>query len=74
MDEKEKYINDMLSHFAIHQLLKQIKLDELLWDFDAVILYPSAMWDGKSIYPMIETGYTFTREMNDKLVQKIHNW
>ena len=55
-EEKEKFINEKLSQLPIHQLIKQIKLDELLWDFDAVSLYPSAMWDENSIYPRIETG------------------
>ena len=56
IDKKEKYINEKLSQLPIHQLIKQIKLEELLWDFDATSLYPSAMWDEKSIYPRIETG------------------
>ena len=45
----------------------------LLWDFDAVSLDPSANWDPKSIYPRIETGYAFKREMNDELVEKFNN-
>ena len=28
------------------------------------------MWDEKSIYPRIETGYAYTRDMNDELVEK----
>ena len=53
--------------------MKQIKLDELLWDFDAVSLYPSAMSDEKSIYPRIENGYAFTEDMKQELVQKFSN-
>ena len=49
MKKIKKYINEKLSQLPIHQLIKQIKLDELLWDFDAVSLYPSAMWDKNSI-------------------------
>ena len=45
----------------------------LLWDFEAVSLYPCAMWDENSIYPRIETGYAFTRDMNDELVEKFTN-
>ena len=45
---------------------------ELLWDYDAVSLYPSAMWDEKSIYPRIETGYAYTRDMNNELVEKFN--
>ena len=50
-----------------------MELIHLLWDFDAVNLYPSAMWDEKSIYPRIETGYAFTRDMNDELVENFNN-
>ena len=68
--EKENFINEKLSKLPKHQLLKEIKLEEMLWDFDAVSLYPSAIWDEKSIYPINETGYAFTKVMNDELVEK----
>ena len=71
-EEKEKFINEKLSKLPIHQLIKQIKLDELLWDFDAVSLYPSAMWDENSIYPRIETGYAFTKDTNNELVKNFN--
>ena len=45
----------------------------LLWDFDAVKLYPSAMWDKNSKYPKIETGYAFEKHMNNELVEKFTN-
>ena len=73
VEEKEKFINGKLSNLRIHKIIKRIELIQLLWDFDAVSLYPSAMWDEKSIYPRIETGYAFTRDMNDKLVEKFNN-
>ena len=31
------------------------------------------MWDENSICPRIETGYAYTRDMNDELVEKIIN-
>ena len=31
------------------------------------------MWDENSIYPRIETGYAFTRDMNNELVEKFIN-
>ena len=34
VEEKNIYINEKFSKLAIHQLIKQIKLDELLSDFD----------------------------------------
>ena len=70
---KERYINEKLSELPIHKIIKQIKLVELLWDFDATSLYPSAMWDEKSIYPRTETGYSFTRDMNKYLVHRFNN-
>ena len=72
VEEKEKYINEKLSQLRIHQLIKQVNIDELLWDFDAVSLYPSAMYDANSIYPRIEIGYAFTENMNDELVKKFN--
>ena len=30
------------------------------------------MWDEKSIYPRIETGYAYTKDMNDELVVKFN--
>ena len=73
MEEKEKYINEKLSNLRLQKLIKRIELVHLLWDFDAVSLYPSAIWDEKSIYPRIETGYAFTRDMNDEHVEKHNN-
>ena len=73
VDEKEKYTNGKLTQLRIHQLLKQLQLNDLLWDFDCTSLYPSAMWDKSSIYPKIETGYAFTPDMNDELVEKLNN-
>ena len=71
-EKKERYISEKLSELRLHKIIKRIELVHLLWDFDAVSLYPSAMWDEKSIYPRIETGYAFTRDMNDELVEKFN--
>ena len=73
VEEKEKYNNEKLSNPRLHKLIKQTELVQLLWDFDAVSLYLSAMWDEKSIYPKIKTGYAFTRDMNDEIVEKFNN-
>ena len=70
--EEKKIVNEKLGKLPIHQLSKQIKLYELLRDFDAVSLYPSAMWDEKRIYTRIEIRYAFTREMNKELAKKIN--
>ena len=70
-ENKENYINKKICGLRLHKLLKQIELIHLLWDFDAVS-YPSAMWDENSIYPRTETGYAYTRDMNDELVEKFN--
>ena len=67
------YINKKLGEFPIHKLIQELSLNDLLWDFDAVTLYPSAMSDSKSIYPGIETGYAYTPDMNNALVEKFKN-
>ena len=72
MKKKQKYISEKLSNLRLHKIIKRIELIHLLWDFDAVSLYPSAMWDEKSTYPRIETGYAFTKDMNDELVEKFN--
>ena len=35
-----------------------------MMDFDATSLYPKAMWDEKSVYPKMETGFVFKTHMN----------
>ena len=65
----EKYVIKKLGEVPIHQFSQQKILGDLLWDFAAVSLYPSAMSDEKSIYPKIETGYVFTPDMNNDLVE-----
>ena len=71
-DEKEIYINNKLSQIPIHSKLKKLSFSNVLMNFDATSLYPSAMWDDESIYPRIETGYPFTPDMNDEIVQKFN--
>ena len=71
-DGKQKYVNENLGNLRLHKLLQKIELTHLLWDFDAVSLYPPAVWDEKSIYPRIETGYAYTEDMNDEIVSKFN--
>ena len=73
VEEKEKCINEKLGDLRLHKIIKRIELIHLLWDFDAVSLYTSAMWDENSIYPKIETGYAFTNNKNDELVKNFNN-
>ena len=71
-EDKENYINKKLGDLRLHKLLKRIELIHLLWNFDTVSLHPSAMWDVNSIYLRIETGYAFTKDMNNELVKKFN--
>ena len=71
--EMEKHINKKLGEFPIHNLLQEKNLNGLLWDHDAVSLYPSEKSDPKSIYPRIKTGYAFAPGMNGELVEKLNN-
>ena len=73
IEEKEKNINVKLCNLRLHKIIKRIEMIHLLWDFDAVSLYPIAMWDKNSIYPKIETGYAFEKYMNNELVEKFNN-
>ena len=73
VEEKQKYINKNLIELRLHKIIKRIELIHLFWDFDAVSLYPTAMWDEKLICPRIETGYPYTRDMNNELVEKFNN-
>ena len=56
---------ERLSELDISKKLQSLTCDDLLMAFDATSLYPSAMYDEKSFYPKVETGYAFTLEMND---------
>ena len=73
IEEKGKYIKEKLSNLRLHKIIKRIELIHLLWDFDAVRLYPSALWDKNSIFPKIKTGYAFEKPMNNELVEKFNN-
>ena len=67
------YINKNLGEFPIHKLLQEQSLNDILWDFDAVSLYPSALSDPKSTYPRTETNFAFTPDMNNEPVEKFIN-
>ena len=43
-DEKSKYVNDKLSKLPIQKKLQKLNLNDVMMDFDATSLYPSARW------------------------------
>ena len=44
-----------------------------MMDFDATFLYPSAIWDEKSVNPKIESGFAFKPHMNDVNVKSFND-
>ena len=71
--ENEIYMINQLNKLPIHIKLGEFISTDVLMDSDATSLYPSAMWDEKSIYPEIETGYAFTPDMNVEIVEKFND-
>ena len=65
--------NDKLSKFPIHDKLKKLNLTNVMMDFDATSLHPSAKWDEKSIYLKTEGGFAFKPSMNDVCVEAFNN-
>ena len=57
----------------IHKGLSKLELNKTQIDFDATSLYPSGMWDENSVYPKIESGFCFKRDMNDVYVEAFQN-
>ena len=75
-EETNNCINKKLGEFSSHKSLQELSLNDLLWDFDAVSLYPlypSAMSDPESVCQRRETGYAYTPDMKDELVEKFNN-
>ena len=57
----------------IHKQLSKLDSNENQTEYDATSLHPSAMWDEKSVYPKIETGFAFKAHMNDISVETFNN-
>ena len=52
-----------------HEQLSNIPSNDTQMDFDDLSLYLSAMWDEKSVYSKIETGFVFKPHMKDVYVE-----
>ena len=72
-DEKAKYVSDKLIKLPIHENLQKLNFIKVIMDFDATCLYLSAMWDEKSVFPKIESGFAFKPQMNDVYVEAFNN-
>ena len=53
----------------IHKDLSKLDSNKIEIDYDASGLYPSAIWDEKSVYSKIETGFAFKPDMIDVYVE-----
>ena len=63
-----KHINKELNKLPIHKKLQKPNPNDVMMDFDAISLYPSAMWDENLVYPKVETGFAFKPPMNTTFV------
>ena len=72
-EDKQEHINKKLNEISIHRKLRKLNLNDVTMHFDATSLYPSAMWDEKSVYPKIETGFAFKPHMNITYVYVVNN-
>ena len=72
-EERTEHITKELNKLQIHKKLQKLDVNDVMTDFDATSLYPSAMWDEKSVYPKIETGFAFKPHMNDVYVEAFNN-
>ena len=54
---------------SIHKELSKLISNNIQLDYDPTMLYPSAMWDRKSVYPKLESGFCFQPYMNDIYVE-----
>ena len=72
-EERTKHINKKLTKLPIQKKLQKLILNDVMMDFDATILYPSAMWDENSVYPKIENGFAVTQHMKNIYVEAFNN-
>ena len=70
--KKEEFICEKLGDLPFHQKVGCFDIIDRFWAFDAVALYPWAMWDEKSIYRKTETGYDFAEDVNDEFFWKFN--
>ena len=73
VEEKTEHISKELNKLSIHKKLQKLDINDVMMDFDATSLYPSAMWDQNSVYPKIETGFAFKPHMNNVSVEAFNN-
>ena len=73
VEERTEHINKELNKLPIHKKIQKLNHNDVIMNFDATSLYPSAMWDQNSVYPKIETGFAFKPHMNNVYVEAFNN-
>ena len=73
VEERTEHINKELNKLPIHKKLQKLDHNDVMMDFDATSLYPSAMWDENSVYTKIETGFAFKPHMIKTYVDAFNN-
>ena len=73
VEERTEHINKELNKLPKHKKLQKLNHNDVMMDFDATSLYPSAMWDHNSVYPKIETGFAFKPHINNVYVEAFNN-
>ena len=68
MKKKEpNIITKNLTNYQYKKNLEKLNHKDVMMDFDATSLYPSALWDEMSVYPKIETRFAFKPHMRKLL-------
>ena len=73
VEERTEHINKELNKLPIHKKLQKLNHNDVMMDFDATSLYPSAMWDQNSVYLKIEIGFAFKPHMNNVYVEAFND-
>ena len=73
VEKRTEHINRELIKLPIHKKLQKLNHNDVMMEFDATSLYPSAVWDENSVYPKIKTGFAFKPHMNKTYVDAFKN-
>ena len=72
-EARTEHINKELNKLPIHKKLQKLNVNDVMMDFDATSLYPSAMWDENSVYLKLKTGFVSKPHKNNVYVEAFNN-
>ena len=75
IDRKEKtdFINKKLNMLVNHKDMSKLDSNKTQMDYDATSLYTFAMWNEKSVFSKIKSGFVFKPHMKDVYVEAFNN-